>query len=123
MVQHDRPTTRRDGWTADRRRRFVANIAAGCDARRAAALVGMAREGAYRLRRRDAAFAAAWDEARRSARLAAQTAFLAHLPEHLRRMLERPEDARGTMAAPSTGCDIAGPGKLSQDRVPPVPTV
>lgn len=54
---------RRDGWTVERQRRFVAALArAGCVGR-AAAAAGMSRESAYRLRRRPGAesFAAAWD--------------------------------------------------------------
>jgi hypothetical protein len=54
---------RKDGWTAERQRTFIATLArTGCVGR-AAAAAGMSRESAYRLRRRRGAesFAAAWD--------------------------------------------------------------
>jgi hypothetical protein len=54
---------RRDGWTAERQRAFIAALArTGCVGR-AAAEAGMRRESAYRLKRRKGAesFAAAWD--------------------------------------------------------------
>lgn len=59
------PRARRDGWTAERQRAFIAALGELRSPTRAAAMVGMTREGAYALRRRpDAAgFAAAWDEA------------------------------------------------------------
>lgn len=54
---------RRDGWTAERQRMFIATLAdTGCVGR-AALAAGMSRESAYRLRRRKGAesFTAAWD--------------------------------------------------------------
>ncbi len=54
---------RRDGWTPERQARFLGWLAqTGCVAQ-AAAKLGMARETAYRLRRREGAgsFAHAWD--------------------------------------------------------------
>ena len=61
---------RRDGWTAERQRAFVDLIAAGFRPGRAAARIGMRRQGAYELRERagGASFAAAWDAAAESAR-------------------------------------------------------
>jgi hypothetical protein len=57
--------SRRDGWTAERQRAFIALIARGLRPGRAAARVGMRRQGAYTLRARAGAesFAAAWDAA------------------------------------------------------------
>lgn len=78
---------RRDGWTPERKRRFLESLAAGWDVSRACAFAGMSREGAYKLRRRDPAFARAWAEAQRTALHAADEAFLALLPERLRRTL------------------------------------
>jgi hypothetical protein len=60
-------------------------LAAGLDVRRACAGVGLSCQAAYTLRRRDPAFAQAWDGALRSARAAEGEAFLALLPEWLRR--------------------------------------
>ena len=56
---------RRDGWTADRQLGFLDILARTNSVSAAAASVGMSRESAYRLRRRDPAglFAAAWDRA------------------------------------------------------------
>ena len=76
---------RRDGWTPERRRRFLELLAGGLDVRRACTGVGLSRQAAYTLRRRDLAFAQAWDGALRSARAAEDEAFLAMLPERLLR--------------------------------------
>lgn len=57
------PCARRDGWTALRQGEFVGWLAqTGC-VTEAAARVGVSRESAYRLRRREGSegFAAAWD--------------------------------------------------------------
>ena len=61
----DRQPCRRDGWTADRQLGFLDILARTNSVSAAAAAVGMSRESAYRLRRRDPAglFAAAWDRA------------------------------------------------------------
>lgn len=55
--------SRRDGWTAERQRSFIAALARTGRVGKAAAAAGMSRESAYRLRRREGAqgFAAAWD--------------------------------------------------------------
>lgn len=57
--------SRRDGWTPERQRAFIALIARGLRPGRAAARLGMRRQGAYALRARAGAesFAAAWDSA------------------------------------------------------------
>ena len=83
------PRPRRDGWTPERRRQFLELLATGADVRRACARVGLSREGAYRLRRRDCGFARAWDAARRSARVRDEAAFYAMLPEKVRRILSQ----------------------------------
>ncbi len=56
---------RRDGWTVERQRAFIAVLFAKRSVQAAAAAVGMSRESAYRLRCRPgaASFAAAWDAA------------------------------------------------------------
>jgi hypothetical protein len=63
---------RRDGWTAERQRGFIAAIASGVPSNHAARAVGMSKQTAHALRRRPDAesFAAAWDEAVRRAGLA-----------------------------------------------------
>lgn len=62
--------SRRDGWTPERQRAFIALIAKGLKPGRAAERVGMRRQGAYELRERAGAagFAAAWDAAAAIAR-------------------------------------------------------
>jgi hypothetical protein len=57
--------SRADGWTAERQGRFLAELAITRSVSAAARKVGMARETAYRLRRKPGAesFAAAWDAA------------------------------------------------------------
>ena len=57
--------TRRDGWTVQRQADFLGMLAETGSVAAAAAFVGMARETAYRLRRKPGAeeFAQAWDVA------------------------------------------------------------
>ena len=54
---------RRDGWTPERQRRFIAALAECRCVHRAVKAVGLSRESAYCLRRKSGAesFAAAWD--------------------------------------------------------------
>ncbi len=54
---------RHDGWTAERRAQFLKAFAATCNAGLAASAVGKCVSGARALKRRDPAFAAAWEEA------------------------------------------------------------
>jgi hypothetical protein len=89
---------RHDGWTPARKVRFLESLAEGWNVSRACALAGMSREGAYKLRRREPRFAREWDEALRSARRAAEDAFLAMLPERLLR----------TMSELSGECELRG---------------
>ena len=98
---------RRDGWTPERRRRFLELLAAGLDVRRACAGVGLSRQAAYTLRRRDPAFARVWDGALRSARAADDEAFLAMLPERLLR----------TLSELSGECKLRNGGGVAQDSV------
>jgi hypothetical protein len=107
MDQASQPKIRRDGWTQERRQRFLGVLAAGIDVRRACAHVGLSRRAAYNLRRREPAFARAWDEALRSARRADEEAFLAMLPERLRR----------TLSGLSGECELHGGGRATQDGV------
>ena len=51
------------GWTAERRVLFLDRLAVHGNARAACRAVGLSAESAYRLRRRDADFARAWDAA------------------------------------------------------------
>lgn len=56
-------TVRRDGWTAERRALFLECLCEKADITRACARVGLSRQAAYALRRRDPVFALAWDVA------------------------------------------------------------
>jgi hypothetical protein len=56
-------TCRHDGWTPERKALFLEDLAARGNVRAACARVGMSREAAYRLRRREALFARGWDAA------------------------------------------------------------
>jgi hypothetical protein len=58
-----RSTPRCDGWTPERRAAFLECLCETPDITRACALVGLSRQAAYKLRRRDAVFALAWDVA------------------------------------------------------------
>lgn len=51
------------GWTAKRRKAFLDVLAASANVRLAARSIGVDPAGAYRVRARDKAFAALWDEA------------------------------------------------------------
>ncbi len=55
--------TRHDGWTDARKALFLETLAVAGTVRAACARVGLSREAAYRLRRRDAHFGRAWDAA------------------------------------------------------------
>ena len=57
------PACRHDGWTPERRTLFLDDLATRGNVRAACARVGMSRDTAYRLRRRDALFASGWDAA------------------------------------------------------------
>ena len=98
---------RRDGWTPERRQRFLDLLASCLDVRRACAKVGLSRQAAYKLRRRDPVFARDWTAAQRTARICAEEAFLAMLPEDLLRI----------MSELSGECEHRGAGKISQDSV------
>jgi len=60
-----RRRVRRDGWTPERQLRFLDALASTRSVAKAAATVGMSREGAYGLRRRseDSLFTLLWDRA------------------------------------------------------------
>lgn len=67
VPQHNRPVQAKagkpGGWTKAKREAFLVELAASCNIVRAAALVGMGQSGAYRLRKREPAFAAQWQAA------------------------------------------------------------
>jgi hypothetical protein len=62
-LEHRPAQQRHDGWTDDRRRLFLDHLAHRGQVRAACSLADMSVASAYKLRRRDAAFAAAWDAA------------------------------------------------------------
>ena len=64
--------SRRDGWTPERQRAFIAAIAGGMASNHAARAVGMSKQTAHALRSRPGAesFAAAWEQAVRFAKTA-----------------------------------------------------
>jgi hypothetical protein len=57
------PACRHDGWTPERKALFLDDLAVRGNVRAACVRVGMSRDTAYRLRRRDALFARGWDAA------------------------------------------------------------
>ncbi len=72
MTPFTTPTsTRQDGWSPERKLRFLDRLAMTGNVRAACAAVGMSRETAYALRRRDALFARGWAAALLLAREAA----------------------------------------------------
>jgi len=68
MSTSDSSKIRRDGWTAERQRRFLDTLWRTGSVSAAAASAGMSRESAYRLRRRKGGFAADWNRALESHR-------------------------------------------------------
>ena len=52
-----------DGWTAQRRARFLEALAESCNVVEACRTVGMAKKSVYNLRQRDPGFAAEWERA------------------------------------------------------------
>jgi hypothetical protein len=62
------PTIRHDGWTEARKAQFLEHLAGHGNVRATCARVGMSHEAAYKLRRRDALVARAWDAALNLAR-------------------------------------------------------
>jgi len=70
MSSSDSPKIRRDGWTRERRLRFLDTLLRTGSVSAAAACAGMSRESAYRLRLRKsgAGFAADWNRALESQR-------------------------------------------------------
>lgn len=92
---------RRDGWTPERQRAFIAWLARGLRPGRAAGWLGMSRKSAYALRSRAGAeeFAAAWDAA---VAIAGRRRIEARAPGDWTRAVEgvlRPIRHRGRIAA------------------------
>jgi hypothetical protein len=78
-----------DGWTSARRMKFLECLAATPNVRRACAAVGLSREAAYRLRRRDPVFALAWADAHRLGHEARERALVAALGKKSLRTLSQ----------------------------------
>jgi hypothetical protein len=109
-MRHENPvqrTIRHDGWTPERRERFLELLAAGMSARSACRAVGLSHTAAYNLRRRDPAFAREWRDAQRAARLCAEDRFMAMLSEGI----------RSKMAELSGESQLHGAGAKAQDTV------
>jgi hypothetical protein len=115
---------RRDGWTAERRRQFLDHLVAGLDVRRACARVGISRESAYRLRRREAAFARAWDETLHAARAADERRFSALMAERPWALSTLSGECKlhgagrrlGTVSQPSEACELGSDARAAKDR-------
>lgn len=69
---------KKNGWTKERRRTFLAMLATTCNVERSARAAGMATATAYRLRNRDGAFAQLWAAAIESGRERLKERVLAH---------------------------------------------
>lgn len=82
-----RSAQRRDGWTPARRAAFLEALCEKADVRRACAKVGLSRQAAYQLRRRDPVFALAWDIALQVAHDARVERMVAALPKKVLRTL------------------------------------
>ena len=61
--QAQKRRVRKDGWTMERRARFLEALSESCNVAEACRAAGMNKRNAYALRRRDPAFAAEWAEA------------------------------------------------------------
>lgn len=82
-----RSASRRDGWTAERIAQFLECLCDKADVRGACARVGLSRQAAYKLRRRDPVFALAWDVALQVALDARVRRLVDALPEKMLRTL------------------------------------
>ncbi|HYD24725.1 MAG TPA: hypothetical protein VEB68_08000 [Croceibacterium sp.] len=80
-------TPRSDGWTPDRMMGFLECLCEKPDVGRACARVGLSRQSAYKLRRRDPLFAAAWQVALQVAHEARLRRAMAALPKRTLRTL------------------------------------
>ena len=103
LETHPARRSRRDGWTPERRAKFLDCLATTANVKLACAVTGLSRQSAYRLQARDPAFAAAWNQALRMARETAAEAFLASLSESLLR----------TMSDLSGSCHLAPAGNAA----------
>ena len=74
---------RADGWTKARRQLFLDTLAQTCNVGLAARTAGVARHTPYALRRRDAAFAALWQEALASGYDRLEEALLGHALQNI----------------------------------------
>ena len=68
---------RRGGWTVERMEVFLGELKTHADVSRACDAVGLARQGVYRLRRRNPAFARAWDRSIAARNTALEASILA----------------------------------------------
>ena len=82
-----RCSRRRDGWTPERRATFLECQCDKADVRGACARVGLSRQAAYKLRRRDPVFALAWDVALQVAHDEKVRRMVAALPKRTLRTL------------------------------------
>lgn len=105
------PKLRCDGWTAARREAFLDALTEGLAVWRACARVGLSREGAYRLRARDTAFAQAWAAAQRAAGDNGDRRFLELLAERM------------PAVAAAMSANLRERGFFRQDSVTPGPSL
>jgi hypothetical protein len=92
---HDTPTPHlpHSGWTLPRQVQFLRCLSEKGDVRFACARVGLSRQSAYKLRRRNAEFAYLWNFALEVAREARIARLLAALPGVTRRAASAPPGA------------------------------
>ena len=81
------PAARRDGWTPERLIEFLECLCEKGNVRQACARVGLSRQAAYKLRRRDPLVAAAWEVALQVAHDAKVSRMMAALPKSYLRTL------------------------------------
>lgn len=90
-------TPRRDGWTPERRATFLECLCEKPDIARACVRVGLSRQAAYKLRRRDPVFALAWD-------VALQVAYERRAFRAVETMPEKAIRTLSTVSGSSTSC-------------------
>jgi hypothetical protein len=78
------PRRLRGKWTPALRRRFLEHLSVSGDVRAAAARCGLSRQSVYKLRRRDAPFARAWDAALSQLRAALDEELIRRIGDYLR---------------------------------------
>jgi hypothetical protein len=110
---------RHDGWTPERKARFLKSLAERDDVRRACSIAGMSRQAAYKLRKRDPLFAEAWTVGLRLGRAARAKAIEAGLSRRARGTLSVLSEVSTSLPRASRDGGMPGGIASPQPKVTP----